>query len=310
MRRLLFLFSLLCCFGSSIASPSTLAESGQSKFILSIGPDGTVTGSYTENEHAIYIEALRGEKNAEEDPSILPYALDIRILDEDKIPFLVQNNGVSQGFGDIEWASVLENPDDFARQHAIQMLPNAIRYVRAALAGEVPENAVIQNFTDENRWEILAVLDLMRSMAEDLSTRVFGEKLSAERSITATSYTYEYEVAVRKKKVEGLWYAEHSALRVRYYNNTGERFAQYSSCNHGTCADNGVMSTKCSKRFKHNAMIGLVNEVCDTFTSYKYKVHTCHDDTAVQYRTFKEGGWRTGLSVECYAPMLSVPNCE
>ena len=157
---------------------------------------------------------------------------------------------------------------------------------------------------------MLNILDLMRSMAEDLSTRVFGEKLSAERSITATSYTYEYEVAVRKKKVEGLWYAEHSALRVRYYNNTGERFAQYSSCNHGTCADNGVMSTKCSKRFKHNAMIGLVNEVCDTFTSYKYKVHTCHDDTAVQYRTFKEGGWRTGLSVECYAPMLSVPNCE
>ena len=287
-----------------------LAESGQSKFILSIGPDGTVTGSYTENEHAIYIEALRGEKNAEEDPSILPYALDIRILDEDKIPFLVQNNGVSQGFGDIEWASVLENPDDFARQHAIQMLPNAIRYMRATLESDSPKNTVIQNLTDENRWEVLNILDLMRSMAEDLSTRVFGEKLSAERSITATSYTYEYEVAVRKKKVEGLWYAEHSALRVRYYNNTGERFAQYSSCNHGTCADNGVMSTKCSKRFKHNSMIGLVNEVCDTFTSYKYKVHTCHDDTAVQYRTFKEGGWRTGLSVECYAPMLSVPNCE
>ena len=310
MRRLLFLFSLLCCFGSSIASPSTLAESGQSKFILSIGPDGTVTGSYTENEHAIYIEALRGEKNAEEDPSILPYALDIRILDEDKIPFLVQNNGVSQGFGDIEWASVLENPDDFARQHAIQMLPNAIRYVRAALAGEVPENAVIQNLTDENRWEILAVLDLMRSMAEDIPERAFRKKSSAERLAMAASYTYEYEVSIRKKKVEGLWYTEHSALRVRYYNNTGERFAQYSSCNHGTCADNGVMSTKCSKRFKHNSMIGLVNEVCDTFTSYKYKVHTCHDDTAVQYRTFKEGGWRTGLSVECYAPMLSVPNCE
>lgn len=182
--------------------------------------------------------------------------------------------------------------------------------MRATLESDSPKNTVIQNLTDENRWEVLNILDLMRSMAEDLSTRVFGEKLSAERSITATSYTYEYEVAVRKKKVEGLWYAEHSALRVRYYNNTGERFAQYSSCNHGTCADNGVMSTKCSKRFKHNSMIGLVNEVCDTFTSYKYKVHTCHDDTAVQYRTFKEGGWRTGLSVECYAPMLSVPNCE
>ena len=157
MRRLLFLFSLLCCFGSSIASPSTLAESGQSKFILSIGPDGTVTGSYTENEHAIYIEALRGEKNAEEDPSILPYALDIRILDEDKIPFLVQNNGVSQGFGDIEWASVLENPDDFARQHAIQMLPNAIRYMRATLESDSPRSFRISRMRIGGKCSIFSI---------------------------------------------------------------------------------------------------------------------------------------------------------
>lgn len=309
MRKLMLLF-LICCFGLPLASQEAFAEDEQPKLILSINPDGAVNGSYTENGHTISIEALRGEENIGDDPDMLPYALDIRILDENGIPFLVQNSGVSQGLGDMEWIRVQANPDGAVRQHAIQMLPNAIRYVRAALAGEVPENAVIQNLTDENRWEILAVLDLMRSMAEDIPERAFRKKSSAERLAMAASYTYEYEVSIRKKKVEGLWYTEHSALRVRYYNNTGERFAQYSSCNHGTCADNGVMSTKCSKRFKHNAMIGLVNEVCDTFTSYKYKVHTCHDDTAVQYRTFKEGGWRTGLSVECYAPMLSVPNCE
>lgn len=310
MRKLMLLF-LICCFGLPLASQEAFAEDEQPKLILSIEPDGAINGSYTENGRTIFIEALRGEKKSDtDDPDMLPYALDIRILDENGIPFLVQNSGVSQGLGDMEWIRVQANPDGAVRQHAIQMLPNAIRYVRAALAGEVPENAVIQNLTDENRWEILAVLDLMRSMAEDIPERAFRKKSSAERLAMAASYTYEYEVSIRKKKVEGLWYAEHSALRVRYYNNTGERFAQYSSCNHGTCADNGVMSTKCSKRFKHNAMIGLVNEVCDTFTSYKYKVHTCHDDTAVQYRTFKEGGWRTGLSVECYAPMLSVPNCE
>lgn len=310
MRKLMLLFCLMCCFGFPFASQEVFAEDEQPKLILSIEPDGTINGSYIENGRTIFIEALRGEKNDTDDPNVLPYALDVRILDESGIPFLVQNNGVSQGFGDIEWTRVQTNPEGTVRQHAIRMLPNAIRHVRAALAGEAPENAVIQNLTDENQWEVLNALDLMRSMAEDLPTRAFGKKPSAERSAMAAAYTYEYEAAIRKKRVEGLWYAEHSALRVRYYNNTGARFAQYSSCNHGTCADNGVMSTKCSKRFKHNAMIGLVNEVCDTFTSYKYKVHTCHDDTIVQYRTFKAGGWRTALSAECYAPMLSVANCE
>ena len=66
-----------------MASQSVLTESDQPKLVLSIGSDGAVSGSYAENEHAIYIEALRGEKNTEEDPSILPYSLDIRILDED-----------------------------------------------------------------------------------------------------------------------------------------------------------------------------------------------------------------------------------
>ncbi len=310
MRKLMLLF-LICCFGLPLASQEAFAEDEQPKLILSIDPNGAISSSYTENGHTIFIEALRGEKKSDTDDSdMLPYALDIRIRDESGIPFLVQDSGVSHGLGDTEWTNVQENPEEAVRQQAINLLPNAIRYVRAALAGEARENSIIQNLTEENRWEIIAILDLMRSMAEDIPERAFRKKSSTERLAMAASYTYEYEVSIRKKKVEGLWYAEHSALRVKYYDNMGKRFAQYSSCNHGTCADNGVMSTKCSKRFKHNAMIGLVNEVCDTFTSYKYKVHTCHDDTIVQYRTFKDGGWRTTLSAECYAPMLSVPNCE
>ena len=310
------LLFLICCFGLPLASQEAFAEDEQPKLILSIDPNGAISGSYTENGHTIFIEALRGEENITDDPDMLPYALDVRIRDESGIPFLVQNSGVSHGFGDTEWTSVQENPEEAVRQHAIRMLPNAIRYVRAALEGESTENAVIQNLTDENRWEVLNTLNLMRSMAEDLPKKAFGKKLSAERSVMAATSTYEYEVAIRKKKVGGYWYIEHSALRVRYYDSTGKRFAQYSSCNHGTCADSGSMDTKCSKRFKHNAMIGLVNEVCDTFTPtftsrpiIPYS-HTCNDDTAVQYRTFKEGGWRTGLSAECYAPMPKAPSCE
>ncbi len=311
MQKLLFFFYLVYCFGLPFASHEVHAESDQSELILSIESDGTVNGSYTEEGRTIFIEALRGEENiVGNDPDILPYALDIRILDEDKIPFLVQNNSVSQNLGDMEWTSVQENPDEAVRQQAMKMLPNAIRHVRVALAGEARENVTIVNLTDENRWEILTILDLMRSMAEDLPERAFRKKLPAGASTMATSYKYEYEIIIRKKKVEDYWHIEHSALLVKYYDSKGKKFAQQRSCNHGTCADDGKMDTKCSKKFKHNTMIGLVNEVCDTFTTNSPKFHSCNDDTVVQYRTFKNGGWKTTLSAECYLPMLTAPNCE
>ena len=308
MRRLLFLFSLLCCFGSAMASQNALIESDQPKLVLSIEPDGTISGSYTENEHAIYIEALHGEKNAEEDPSILPYALDIRILDEDKITFLVQNSGVSQGLGDMEWASVLENPDEAVRQQAMEMLPNAIRHVRSALMGDTLENTDIQNLTDENRWEIVAILDLMRSMTEDIPKKTFREKSSARATAMATSYKYEYEVRVMKKPFITAYTSEHSALLVKYYNSKGESIGSLRSCNHGTCADSSSMSKYCSKRFLSNSLLNLYDKICDQFTVYG--VHTCNSDTRVQYLAYKYGYWGYNGYSDCFSPRLKAPSCD
>jgi len=306
MQKLVFLFCLVCCFGLSLAGQEVRAENDQPKLTLSIGSDGAVNGSYTEEGRTISIEALRGEKNIGDDPDMLPSALDIRILDEDKISFLVQNNGVSQDTGDMAWATVQENPDEAIRQQAIGMLPNAIRHVRAALAGEARENATILNLTDENRWEILAVLNLMRSMAEDLPEKVSRKKPSDERSVMATSYKYKYEVIIKRKQIVNGYTPEHSALLVNFYNGSGKYLGQFQSCNHGTCASSNTMSKRCSRTFTSNNPIGVVDRVCDTFTSYG--VHFCHDDTRVQYLAFKNGYY--GNYGECYAPMPTPPNCD
>ncbi len=306
MQKLLFLFCAVCCCGLPITSQGAPTESDQPKLTLSIDSDEAVSGSYTEKGRTISIEALRGEENIGDDPDILPYVLDIRILDEDKIPFLVQNSGVSQDLGDTEWTSVRENPNDAARQHAIGMLPNAIRYVRAALAGETQENATILNLTGDNQWEITAILNLMRSMTEDLPGKTLGKKPAAEIITMATSYQYKYEVKIRRKQIVGGYTPEHSALLVNFYNGSGKYLGQFQSCNHGTCAGNSAMSTRCSKTFSSNNAIGLVDKVCDTFTSYR--VHVCHDDTRIQYLAYKNGYY--GGYSECYAPMLTTPNCD
>lgn len=308
MQKLLFLFCAICCCGLPITSQSAPAESDQPKLTLSIEPDGAVSGSYTENGHTISIEALRGEENIGDDPDMLPYALDIRILDEDKIPFLVQNSGVSQGLGDTEWTSVRENPDDVVRQQAMNLLPNAVRHVRAALAGEARENVVIQNLTDGNRWEVFAILDLMRSMAEDLSREVLKKKPSTERSIMTTSYKYEYDVRVMKKPFITSYTSEHSALLVKYYNSKGEYIGTLRSCNHGTCADSSSMSKYCSRRFLSNSLLNLYDKVCDQFTSYG--VHTCNSDTRVQYLAYKYGYWGYNGYNDCFSPRLKAPSCD
>lgn len=284
------------------------AENDQPKLTLSIESDGAVNGSYTEEGRSISIEAIRGEENVGDDPEALPYALDIRILDEDKIPFLVQNNGVSQRLGDMEWTNVQENPDEAVRQQAMEMLPNAIRHVRAALAGEAWENATVQNITDENRWEISAVLDLMRSMAEDLPGKVFQKNPSDERSVMATSYKYEYEVIIRKKPFVTSYTSEHSALLVRYYNNKGEFIGSLRSCNHGTCADSSSMSKHCSRKFRSNNLLNLYDKVCDQFTTYG--VHTCNSDTRVQYLAYKYGYWGYNGYKDCFSPRLKAPSCD
>lgn len=292
-----------------MASQSAWADDDLSKLTLSIGPNGTVVGSYTESERVIYIEALRGEKNTEDEQGLLPYALDIRILDENKIPFLIQNNGVNQDAGgDVDWASVQENPDEDVRQKAIEMLPNAIRHMRAALADETHENTAILNLSDENRWEIVAILDLMRSVTEDLPKRGFRESSSAREKTMSTSYQqYRYEVTIKRKQIVNGYTPEHSALLVNFYNNTsGKYLGQFQSCNHGTCAGSSAMSNRCSKTFTSDKSIGIVDKVCDTFTPYG--VHVCHDDTRIQYLAFRNGYY--GSYSECYTPMLTTPNCD
>lgn len=162
----------------------------------------------------------------------------------------------------------------------------------------------------KTQWEIKEVIKLLVSVinenifdeAKDFSTE---NQTQGKMSIASSSYTHE--VAIRRKRAFGVVF-EHSAIRLRIYQTGSNLVAQYSTCNHGTCATDSSMSTKCIRTlFKPDLTFYLWDLMCD-YWGYPYGSHLCNGDTYQEYLSIKNSqsiDWGV-----CGTARLYAPNCD
>lgn len=299
-----YLFSLL------FVNQNTSAENERLPLVITIQPDGTLNGSYTKDEYSIFFEAFRGEENStEDDTDIQPYALDIRVLDNNKNPFLVKNSGVAD---DIDWLDIENTGED--REKAMAMLPGAIGELKEIYInfGSNEENTdQITGVSEDNKWELWALIELMRSAVEDISSNITEGEKYPQIMDKKKSYRLKMNVAIMRKSVVSSLFAEHSALLVKVYNSKNKRIGTLVSCNHGTCADNSKkMSKKCSKNF-YDYLPQITDLICDKYgipySLTKY-FHVCNNDTKVQYSYFKNKGFPNYSY--CLSRLRYAPDCD
>lgn len=306
----LFSISILSLLSPFVQCERALANDEQTQLVIRVETDGTLDGSYTKNNKSIYFEAIRGEFNIENDPALTPYALDVRVLDNNKIPFLTKSNQVTQDDG---WLLMDDDVNEEERQTSLDMLPDAISELKEAYINVNSENQKTENIeglTNDNRWELWEVIELMRSAVEEknrLNRDISRIKMLVNKNASKTVYTHEVAIMRKPAVIDNTNY-EHSAILVTYYKNN-KFYARSSSCNHGACGDNKTMSKKCSKKFDHDKMLPLQDTMCDKVTSYGFSAgkHVCNNDTKAQYLQFKKG---TADYSVCYSWLKSAPSCD
>lgn len=290
----------------------------QSRLDMTISRDGKIFGSFTKDGNAIYFESVRGEPNKIDgsegglyDPDAPRYGLDIRILDWNHAPFLVQFGGSKPEIS--SWGDETGSENGFAvdpaeRLRAFGMLPETAAGLRAHMKQKK------RSITDDDRSDIEQIIALLESVqSEDLN--------NDENTSGATSATYTHKAYIKKKSAfYGAFEAEHSAVLLRIYSSSGSLLREQSYCNHGTCATSSAMSTKCSNSFvKGNSNVYTMDRACDQWslyiTNWSGHGHVCNNDTLQQYLSIQgSGNLNWGICdfgpASIFAYYRKAPSCQ
>lgn len=279
--------------------------------------EGIVSGSFTMACDTIYFEAIRGGMIESPDPDAPLYALDIRIMDQNHIPFFVQTAGPTpmarSWYADKEKSESL--PLDIGgRQRAFAILPSAARALRAYQKHtDHPAEA-----TDRRRcvspgpdWEIERVVAMMESLTIGDMQDIEGACPAAVRAPQANAVaTYTHKVTIKKKSANfplaQEW--EHSAVLLQIYQAGGALLTDYYTCNHGACAIDPSMSTQCTTSVtKANINYYMWDLMCDYYGS-PYLLHLCNSDTLQEYLSVVNSSSQDwGI---CFTPRVYAPSCQ
>lgn len=93
MRRVILMLGLLVCALVFTRGSMAEAKSEQSLLQVKILSVKEIGGSFTKDGRTIYFETRKGAPNPDDDPDAPLFELDIRIMDENHIPFVVQIAG-------------------------------------------------------------------------------------------------------------------------------------------------------------------------------------------------------------------------
>jgi hypothetical protein len=268
---------------------------------VDLSDDGNVSGSFTAGGETIYFDVLRGEPIDSGDPDAPPYALDIRIMDHDRTPFVLQTSGTAPisatWFAD-SLAAESKPVDVESRQRALALFPRASRALRAYL--------------DEHAQAYVEIGALIELLNYHTLEQLFDLDRAPQSPITAqatTTTTFTHKVSIYKKRsninLPNREY-EHSALILQIYDKSGKYVGGWYTSNHGTAATSSLMTFKCSNSFtKTNISFNMWDIMCESYNSVWPVTHLCNNDTRQEYLSIKNSqakNWGVCFGFAKYAP--------
>lgn len=261
---------------------------------------GHATASFfgTPNQRSINVAVIRGERNdLRIDPEAPPYALDIRIADNENNVLAAQSG--TGHFVDQSWRQELSMAPLAIDDEKREQDDTELVYFAEALQEKVKPRLGKSKLSRWS-WVVDELVSLMNyTEAQSALAPVLGDE------DTKASATYSNVVTIKKKKAFDVVF-EHSALSYSLYNSKGTRLSTIVTCNHGACASASSMSTKCSKTFKQSTVDMWASDLlCDLY-GYRYPTqHMCNSDTRAEYLSIKNrsrGSWGSCSSIRLYAP--------
>lgn len=270
-------------------------ELNQGLNILKKTQEDELVVGYREGDRAIYFQTLRGEDlvlgENTVDPDAPPYEVSARIVDMGGNPVAISFGGDDERVAD--WQNRVSGLDD---DHASTEQEDDLK-LAAKAAGELSE--AVSGFDEETK------------VLERRSQTALADVIEAASMPKAKGTVYTTTYYVRRKLASG-FAGDHSAVYAIIVkpNNT---FVTVVTCNHGTCADSGTMSTKCSNVVTASYYNAIPMLPCDAagspYTSLFYTYgHDCNDDTFVQVAKILTGAT---VTTTCFNTSLRVfaPNC-
>jgi hypothetical protein len=271
---------------------------------VDVSDTGNVSGSFTAGTETIYFEVLRGEPLDSGDPDAPPYALDIRIMDHDRTPFVLQTSGagpISPTWFADSLTAESQPVDVDARQRALALFPRTAR----ALSAYLDEHA-------DAYVEVGALIELLNFHTIDQLFDFDREPQSPITTQATTTTTYKHKVTINKKRsninLPNREY-EHSALILQIYDKSGKYVGGWYTSNHGTAATSSLMTFQCSNSFtKTNVSFNMWDIMCESYSSVWPATHLCNNDTRQEYLSIKNSQAKNwGV---CFGWAKYAPNCD
>lgn len=259
----------------------------------------------------LFFEAIRGKPNPKGDPTAPPYSVDVRIRDANKIAFLLSVGGNRPANPQwIEDQKATEGifVDDNDRMLDFMLVPDLAKALRN------------YQWTHKNVLpELRQLIELAGSVnVDDLFDSDSNPMQGGVQPNSVFATKYKHKVYIRKKPLDNYPILEHSALRFRIYTMGGTLKYEYNTCtcNHGTCANDSHMSTKCDNSWtRDNLKMYIWDKMCDAYNSKCnlpiLTYHSCNDDTQLQYYATKNQGFSSGAAGNiCGYPAPWAPSCN
>lgn len=245
---------------------------------LIVVPKG-IHGSFSSAGKVIHFETRRGPKTPAHlragDPTAPLYEIDVRFLDAEGNPYLVQIGGGAPI--DPAWSATPLKPK------TAQAAKNDF-----ALARKAVENIKRLQFNPKFNPEQKALINLLPAIEEAQVTEAVESKALIQPQAASPVNSYRHRVEIHHKSCcFGL--GRHSATIGKYISTAGVTTTAVITCNHGTCANQMALKCSWTSASPGNRTTRLLNYVlCSTpYNATSVFGHNSNDDTDLQYRAVR-----------------------
>ncbi len=273
---------------------------------------GRVVGSFRENGHHVFFEAIDAGPRPAEFISVGGESLeqiDSRFIDADGHPFVVEAGG--HDLADASWRTDSREAtliDEAARARDFVLVEHAVRQLA---------------LRDDRDAPIDAIVNLGTFVASDAKSARRDDRPGLVHTAGASLCTgYRHDATIRWANCCWSW-GQHSALLVRSYSGGGALAGVWSSSNHGRSATDPSMTDACtwsSPSGRANLQPPMYSYPSDTFfgapgggcpTAYGLlgSQHVCNDDTLAELLNVKSNGLGTWSTCADGVLRASRPGC-